>query len=156
VVPLTPSARRCAGSATAGGRLAEAVRRITRNEGWEAISLRRGAAEPGVSMGVVKHYIRTMSVTWERTRGGGVEMPEMLTVDLHPIFRSDRDIDVAVRTAIFRAAREKIKVVEIISGKGSGKLKRRVLATLNQPHLKKLYRRVEADAANDGRVLVHF
>jgi len=83
-------------------------------------------------------------------------MPEMLTVDLHPIFRSDREIDTAVRTAIFRAAREKIKVVEIIPGKGSGKLKRRVLATLNQPHLKKLYRRVEADAANDGRVLVHF
>ena len=83
-------------------------------------------------------------------------MPEMLTVDLHPIFRSDRDIDAAVRTAIFRAAREKIKVVEIISGKGSGKLRRRVLAMLNQPQLKKLYRRVEADAANEGRLLVHF
>ncbi|MEV4595884.1 Smr/MutS family protein [Amycolatopsis sp. NPDC049253] len=83
-------------------------------------------------------------------------MPEMLTVDLHPIFRSDRDIDAAVRTAIFRAAREKIKVVEIITGKGSGKLKKRVLATLNQPHLKKLYRRVETDNDNDGRVLVRF
>ncbi|WP_326567524.1 Smr/MutS family protein [Amycolatopsis rhabdoformis] len=83
-------------------------------------------------------------------------MPEMLTVDLHPIFRSDRDIDAAVRTAIFRAARERIKTVEIISGKGSGKLRRRVMATLNQPHLKKLYRRVETDPANDGRVLVHF
>lgn len=83
-------------------------------------------------------------------------MPEMLSVDLHPIFRSDRDIDTAVRTAIFRAAREKIKMVEIIHGKGSGKLKRRVLAMLNQPHLKKLYRRLEVDDANDGRVLVHF
>ncbi|MGW4482734.1 Smr/MutS family protein [Amycolatopsis sp. NPDC004368] len=83
-------------------------------------------------------------------------MPEMLTVDLHPVFRSDRDIDAAVRTAIFRAAREKIKLVEIISGKGSGKLRKRVLATLNQPHLKKLYRRVETDPDNDGRVLVRF
>ena len=83
-------------------------------------------------------------------------MPEVLSVDLHPIFRNDRDIDTAVRTAIFRAAREKIKTVEIITGKGAGKLKHRVLAMLNQPHLKKLYRRVETDADNDGRVLVHF
>jgi dsDNA-specific endonuclease/ATPase MutS2 len=83
-------------------------------------------------------------------------MPERLTVDLHPIFRSDRDIDAAVRTAVFRAAREKIKVVEIIHGKGAGKLKRRVLAMLNQPQIRKLYRRLELDPANDGRVLVHF
>jgi dsDNA-specific endonuclease/ATPase MutS2 len=83
-------------------------------------------------------------------------MPERLTVDLHPIFRSDRDIDAAVRMAVFRAARERIKVVEIIHGKGAGKLRRRVLAMLNQPQLRKLYRRLETDAANDGRVLVHF
>jgi dsDNA-specific endonuclease/ATPase MutS2 len=83
-------------------------------------------------------------------------LPETLTLDLHAIFRSDRDIDHAVRAAIFRAAREKINVVEIIPGKGSGKLKRRVLAMLNQPHLKKLYRSVEADASNEGRILVRF
>jgi dsDNA-specific endonuclease/ATPase MutS2 len=83
-------------------------------------------------------------------------MTDTLTVDLHPVFRNDRDIDNAVRAAIFRAASEKLKVVEIIPGKGSGKLKRRVLATLNQPHLKKLYRSVETDASNDGRVLVRF
>ena len=78
-------------------------------------------------------------------------MPEMSTADLHPVFRSDRDIDAAVRTAIFRTARERIQLVEIISGK----LKRRVLVMLNQPSLKKLYRRLEVDPANDGRVLVH-
>ena len=72
-------------------------------------------------------------------------MPETLTIDLHGIFRSDRDIDKAIRTAIFRAARERIKLVEIIPGKGSGKLKHRVLAVLSQPHLKKFYRTVEAD-----------
>jgi DNA-nicking Smr family endonuclease len=83
-------------------------------------------------------------------------VPDTLTVDLHGIFRSDRDIDSAVRAAIFRATKENVKVVEIIPGKGSGKLKRRVLAMLNQPHLKKFYRRVEADASNEGRVLVHF
>ena len=83
-------------------------------------------------------------------------MPETLTIDLHGIFRSDRDIDKAIRTAIFRAARERIKFVEIIPGKGSGKLKHRVLAVLSQPHLKKFYRTVEADPGNEGRVLVHF
>jgi hypothetical protein len=83
-------------------------------------------------------------------------LPETLTVDLHGVFRSDRDIDRAVRAAVFRAVQQKVKIVEIIPGKGSGQLKRRVLAMLNQPHLKKLYRRVEADASNEGRVLIHF
>jgi dsDNA-specific endonuclease/ATPase MutS2 len=83
-------------------------------------------------------------------------MADKLTVDLHPVFRNDRDIDNAVRAAIFRARRENIPLVEFIPGRGSGKLKHRVLAMLKQPHLKKLYRSVETDAGNDGRVLVHF
>ncbi|HVV11782.1 Smr/MutS family protein [Amycolatopsis sp.] len=82
-------------------------------------------------------------------------LAEKLTVDLHPIFRSDRDIDKAVRNAIFRAAGGNFPLVEIIPGKGSGKLKDRVLAMLRQPHLKKLYRRVEVAPGNDGVVLVH-
>ncbi|MET8876627.1 Smr/MutS family protein [Nocardia sp. NPDC004604] len=60
----------------------------------------------------------------------------MLTVDLHPVFRSDRDIDNAVRSAIFRAVAQKVGLLEIIPGKGSGTLKRRVLAKLAQPSLK--------------------
>ncbi|MBK0865356.1 MAG: Smr/MutS family protein [Saccharopolyspora sp.] len=82
-------------------------------------------------------------------------MPEKLTVDLHPIFRSDRDIDNAVRNGIFRAAGENVPLVEIIPGKGAGKLKKRVLAMLKQPHIKKLYRSVEVAPGNDGMVLVH-
>ncbi len=87
--------------------------------------------------------------TWENA------MPEKLTVDLHPIFRSDRDIDNAVRNGIFRAAGENVPLVEIIPGKGAGKLKKRVLAMLKQPHIKKLYRSVEVAPGNDGMVLVH-
>lgn len=83
-------------------------------------------------------------------------MPDTLTVDLHPVFRNDRDIDKAVRDAVFRGAQQNYKAVEIITGKGSGQLKRRILATLNAPHLKKLYRSVEADPGNDGRVLIRF
>lgn len=83
-------------------------------------------------------------------------MPETLTVDLHPVFRSDRDIDTVVRSAIFRAVAHDVALLEIIPGKGSGALKRRVLARLAQPHLRKFYRRVEADSTNEGRILVHF
>ena len=83
-------------------------------------------------------------------------MPATLTVDLHPIFRNDRDIDNAVRSAIFQAIAQKVALLEIIPGKGSGTLKRRVLAKLAQPHLKKFYRHVEADSTNEGRILVHF
>lgn len=80
----------------------------------------------------------------------------MLTVDLHPIFRNNRDIELALRQAMFKAARSGETTMEIIPGKGSGKLKKRVLAFLNQPHIKKLYERFETDPTNDGRVVVHF
>lgn len=80
----------------------------------------------------------------------------MVTLDLHPIFRNTRAVDVALREAVFKAAATGTDVLEIIPGKGSGQLKRRVLAFLAQPHIRKLYARVEADPSNEGRVLVHF
>jgi len=79
----------------------------------------------------------------------------LITLDLHPIFRNNRDIDLAMRETLFRAARTGVDVVEIIPGKGTGQLKKRVLAFLGQKHIKKLYVRVETDASNAGRVLVH-
>jgi dsDNA-specific endonuclease/ATPase MutS2 len=79
-----------------------------------------------------------------------------LTLDLHPLFRNERDIDRAVREVIFKAVATKAERVEIIMGKGTGKLRTRVLAMLGQPHLKKLYVRFEADPANQGRIMVHF
>ncbi|WP_218020429.1 Smr/MutS family protein [Nocardia sienata] len=83
-------------------------------------------------------------------------MTKTLTVDLHPVFRSDRDIDNVLRSALFRASAQKVALLQIIPGKGSGTLKRRVLAKLGQPSLKKLYRRVDSDPGNKGRILVHF
>jgi DNA-nicking Smr family endonuclease len=79
-----------------------------------------------------------------------------LTLDLHPIFRNEREIDRAVRAIIFEAVRTKADTVEIIPGKGSGKLKRRVLALLKQGHIRRMYQRIETDESNDGRVIVHF
>jgi dsDNA-specific endonuclease/ATPase MutS2 len=89
-------------------------------------------------------------------RSGTEENAMTLTLDLHPIFRNEREVDRAVRAIIFEAVRTKAETVEIIPGKGSGKLKNRVLAMLRQTHMKKLYQRVETDDTNSGRVLVHF
>ncbi|MFJ9907458.1 Smr/MutS family protein [Streptomyces sp. NPDC101152] len=79
-----------------------------------------------------------------------------LTLDLHPLFRNERDIDRAVRQIIFKAAATKADLVEIIPGKGRGQLRARVLAMLGQPQLKKLYVRYEVDPSNEGRILVRF
>lgn len=79
-----------------------------------------------------------------------------LTLDLHPIFRSDRDVDRAVRAVIFKAVQTNAEMVVIIPGKGSGKLRGRVLAMLRQTHLRRLYRAIEPDPENSGRVLVRF
>ncbi|MYS19302.1 DNA mismatch repair protein MutS [Streptomyces sp. SID4948] len=80
----------------------------------------------------------------------------MLSLDLHPIFRNNRDIDLALREFLFRAARSGAEVAEIIPGKGTGQLKKRVIAFLAQKHIRKLYVRMETDATNSGRVLVYF
>ena len=79
-----------------------------------------------------------------------------IVLDLHPIFRNNRDIDLALREVIFKAARTGATVVEIIPGKGSGRLQRRVLSFLGQKHIRKLYDHVESDPVNTGRILVHF
>lgn len=80
----------------------------------------------------------------------------MLSLDLHPLFRNNRDIDVAMRQFLLAAARSGTPVAEIIPGKGSGQLLSRVLAFLDQKHIKKLYARRETDPSNAGRVLVYF
>ncbi|WP_274038099.1 Smr/MutS family protein [Actinacidiphila cocklensis] len=74
---------------------------------------------------------------------------------MHPIFRNNRDIDVALRQTLFKAAATGVDVVQIIPGKGTGRLRQRVLAVLSQKHIKKLYARVETDPSNPGRILVH-
>ncbi len=62
----------------------------------------------------------------------------------------------ALRTILDEAERTKASVVEIIPGKGSGQLKKRVLRYLDRPEVKVRYHRVEKDSKNWGRVFVHF
>jgi dsDNA-specific endonuclease/ATPase MutS2 len=79
-----------------------------------------------------------------------------LTLDLHEIYNRGQDIDRALRGIIDDAVRTKAPLVEIISGKGSGQLKKHVLRFLQQKEIKALYHRVEKDSKNFGRIFVHF
>ena len=79
-----------------------------------------------------------------------------LKLDLHDIYDDSRALDEELNRVIEEAVRKKISLVEIIPGKGSGQLKKKVLRFLNQPHIKSLYHRLEKDDKNFGRVFVHF
>ena len=79
-----------------------------------------------------------------------------LKLDLHDVYNRGDEIDRALRDIIDEAIRKKAALVEIIPGKGSGQLKKRVLRFLDQKEIKALYHRVEKDSDNFGRVFVHF
>ena len=79
-----------------------------------------------------------------------------IVLDLHDIYNKGFTIDVELNRVIQEAIEKKIALVEIIPGKGSGQLKKRVLRFLLQPEVKRLYHRLEKDDKNFGRVFVHF
>lgn len=79
-----------------------------------------------------------------------------LKLDLHDIYNQGKQIEQELNNIIQDACSKKIKLVEIIPGKGSGQLKKTVLRFLNRPEIKSLYHRVEKDDKNFGRIFVHF
>ena len=79
-----------------------------------------------------------------------------LKLDLHDIFNKGTEIDKALRGIIDEAIEKKATLVEIIPGKGSGALKKKVLRFLDQREIKQLYHRVEKDGDNWGRLFIHF
>jgi DNA-nicking Smr family endonuclease len=79
-----------------------------------------------------------------------------LKLDLHDVFNRGARIDAELDRVMREAVEKRIPTVEIIPGKGSGQLKKRVLRYLQQGHVKALYHRVEKDAKNHGRLFVHF
>ena len=79
-----------------------------------------------------------------------------LVLDLHDIFNKGKQIDAAFNDIIQQACDKKIKCVEIIPGKGSGQLKKKVLRFLNQSHIKQKYHRLDKDSKNFGRLFVYF
>ncbi|GAB1817561.1 Smr/MutS family protein [Herbidospora sp. RD11066] len=79
-----------------------------------------------------------------------------LKLDLHDIFNKGDQIDRALRGIIQEAIDKKATEVEIIPGKGSGQLKKKVLRFLDQKEIKALYHRIDKDAKNHGRLFVYF
>jgi len=79
-----------------------------------------------------------------------------LKLDLHDIFDKGDKIERALNDVMRSAVEKKIPLVEIIPGKGSGQLKKRVIRFLEQKHIRALYHRLEKDDKNFGRVFVHF
>ena len=79
-----------------------------------------------------------------------------LVLDLHDIYNKGQQIDSELNRVISEALEKRIKVVEIIPGKGSGQLKKKVLRFLDQKHIKKKYHRIDKDSKNFGRLFVYF
>jgi len=79
-----------------------------------------------------------------------------IKLDLHDIFNKGQSIEDELNRVIREAVDKRIRLVEIIPGKGSGQLKKHVLRFLQDKEIKKLYHRVEKDSKNFGRIFVHF
>ena len=79
-----------------------------------------------------------------------------LKLDLHDIYNKGDVIDKELNRIIDKAIEKKIKEVEIIPGKGSGQLKKKVIRFLEQKHIKNKYHRIDKDSKNHGRLFVYF
>jgi DNA-nicking Smr family endonuclease len=109
------------------------------------------------AMGVAGVSPSTQTAT--RLRGAcrrGCRDQVKLKLDLHEIYNRGDEIERTLRALIDEAVAKKAPLVEIITGKGSGQLKKRVLRFLDLPEIKACYHRVEKDRDNFGRVFVHF
>lgn len=78
-----------------------------------------------------------------------------LVLDLHDVFQNGKAISESIGQIIDEAIHKKITLIEIIHGKGSGQLKRRVLKFLDQSHIKAKYKRIEKDTTNHGRLFIN-
>lgn len=110
-------------------------------------------------MSVIRHVLISSGIN----KFGGPARPReiidgmaKLVLDLHDIYNKGTQIDRALRDIIDEAISKKITTVEIIPGKGSGALKKKVLRFLDQKEIKALYHRVDKDSRNFGRLFVYF
>lgn len=78
-----------------------------------------------------------------------------LKLDLHPIYNNSKAIDQALNDIFSEAQESKIKTIEIIPGKGSGQLKKKVLRFMELKHIKPLVKRIDKDSKNFGRIFIY-
>lgn len=79
-----------------------------------------------------------------------------LKLDLHDIFNKGKEIDKALNDVMQQAVNKKIDEIEIVPGKGSGQLKKRVIRFLGDKQIKILYDRYKIDNINFGKITVYF
>ena len=116
----------------------------------------RGGVRGGTAVAARQRVRRETMRRPGRWRLRGTAGVMKLKLDLHDIYNRGHDIDRALHAIIDEAVAKKAPLVEIIPGKGSGQLKKRVLRFLDQKEIKALYHRVEKDSKNHGRLFVHF
>jgi dsDNA-specific endonuclease/ATPase MutS2 len=78
-----------------------------------------------------------------------------LKLDIHEIFNKSKEIDISLKEILKEALEKGISEIEIIPGKGSGRLKKKVLRFLNDKETKKMYTRYKIDPVNFGRLFVY-
>lgn len=79
-----------------------------------------------------------------------------LQLDLHPIFNRNQAIETALETLIQEAIEKKAPMIEIITGKGTGQMKKRVLKFLERRKKTMPEHRLYKDRDNFGRIFVKF
>ena len=65
-------------------------------------------------------------------------------------------IDEALEEVVRKAEEKKLEEIEIVCGKGSGQLKKRLLRFLDRKDIKEKYHHVKKDPDNFGRLFVYF
>ena len=83
-------------------------------------------------------------------------MPAEIKIDLHEVYNDSAAIDQALAGALKQARRTRAKCLQIIHGKGSGQLKKRVARFLQSAEVRAVARNVDNDSKNWGRVFVYF
>ncbi len=79
-----------------------------------------------------------------------------LKLDLHSIYNKTEMINRSLNEIMNDAEERGVKSIEIICGKGSGQLKKRVLQFLNQKEIRPRYQRIKKDSDNFGRIFIYF
>lgn len=83
-------------------------------------------------------------------------MPDEIKVDLHEVARDGAAIERELREAFEEAQRLRVRRLQIVHGKGTGQLKRRVDRFLKEPEVKAVTRNIDHDSRNWGRLFVYF
>ena len=79
-----------------------------------------------------------------------------IILDLHPFFNKGDEIEKQLTKSLEQAISQNAALLEIIHGKGTKQLKKRVDRFLQKPENKSRFKRIKHDIVNHGRLFVYF